>query len=652
MTATNVTRVDLRGVSIGFETRNGIVPVLNNVSVSVARGRTLGIVGESGSGKTTLARALMGGLPEEARVLGGEISVDGRDILRLNARQLREWHRTELAVVHQEAGATLDPSMRIGSQLAEILALQNVPRRERRNRVRELLEGVRLPDPEAIGRRYPHELSGGQQQRVVIAAALATRPSLIILDEPTSGLDASVEADILSLLADLRTRFDAAVVLISHDLGIVSRLCDDVAVLYAGRVVEFGAAASVLSAPQHPYTAALLNALPQFGVPRSVQTLATIPGAPPPNAFTSTSCSFAERCAYADSLCRTVQPADREIAGRRLRCHHSEVLHLGVPNPRPPELVAQLPTTGGMGAPRLRVEGLTRGYGSRTVLTDIDLDVAPGEIFGLVGESGSGKTSLARAVMGIGPTNGDGSITLDGVRLSKGLRKRPIDVQRKLQMVFQQPDFTLNPSHRVRTVLERALRTLRGTETPEGLAARVWLDPTLLSSPSRVLSGGQKQRVAIARALAGAPSLVVADESVSALDASVQAGILEVIASQRDTDDTSYLFISHDLAVVGYLADRVGVMHSGRLIEVGATQDVLDGPQHPYTASLIDAATATHTGLVHAAPHTGARLRRRLPVRGPLPPVSRGSLHHTDASYEEHRRNASCAAHGSLPPPG
>jgi peptide/nickel transport system ATP-binding protein len=247
------------------------------------------------------------------------------------------------------------------------------------------------------------------------------------------------------------------------------------------------------------------------------------------------------------------------------------------------------------------VEGLTLGYRGQTVLEDIDLAIGGAEIFGLVGESGSGKTTLARAIMGIGPSKGRGHITLDGARLSGELRRRPVEVQRKLQMVFQQPDFTLNPSHKVRTVLGRALRTLKGIEAPEALASRVQLDPIVLDSPSGLLSGGQKQRVAIARTLAGAPGLVVADEPVSAVDASVQAGILEVIAEQRDAAGTSYLFISHDLAVVGYLADRVGVMYRGRLVEVGATQDVLDGPHHPYTARLIEAASARPAGAKRVA---------------------------------------------------
>ncbi|MFE4956150.1 ABC transporter ATP-binding protein [Streptomyces sp. NPDC056653] len=608
--------IEVTDLGIGFDTRKGTVPILDKVSLHVPRGRTLGIVGESGSGKTTLAQALMHRLPEGGRVLNGRVTVDGRDILGLPARQLREWHRTQLAVVHQDAGATLDPSMRIGSQLADVLAVQNVPRVERPRVILQLLEDVRLPDPHAFVRRYPHELSGGQQQRVAIAAALATRPSLLILDEPTSGLDASVEAEILLLLADLRRRLEATVVLISHDLGVVGRMCDDVAVLYAGRVVEQGPTATVLSAPRHPYTAALLSAVPRLGVPRSVQRLSSIPGTPPAPASPGAACRFADRCAFADDTCRTVEPVDRVVAGRRVACHHSEALDLVGGNSRSPEKQVR-PAALADNVPRLHVEGLTRSYGGRAIIKDIDLIIESAEIFGLVGESGSGKTTLARAIMGIGPTEGHGRITLDGAELPSAVRRRPVGVRRKLQMVFQQPEFTLNPSQRVRTVLGRALFTLNGNQTPEALASRVRLAPGILDAPSALLSGGQKQRVAIARALAGAPELVVADEPVSALDVSVQAGLLEVIAEQRDAAGTSYLFISHDLAVVGYMADRVGVMYKGQLMEVGATKDVLDGPHHPYTAALIAAATDERPAVVPAPDRdagTGCPFASRCPL--------------------------------------
>jgi peptide/nickel transport system ATP-binding protein len=603
-------RVD--GLRVGFDTRRGAVHVVDDVSVDVARGRTLGVVGESGSGKTTFGRALARHLPSNGRVLDGHISVDDTDVLALSPRDLRSWRARELAVVHQEAGATLDPSMRVGAQLAEVLGRQDVARDARRDRVRELLTAVRLPEPDAIARRYPHELSGGQQQRVVIAAALASRPSLLILDEPTTGLDASVEAEILALLEDLRRDLDATVVLISHDLGLVGQICDEVAVLYAGQVVERGAAADVLSTPRHPYTAALLASAPTFGVPRRQRRLLAIPGAPPDPAAPPSGCRFAPRCAFADDTCRAEAPAARVVDERIVRCHHAEVLDLTAT--ARPGADAPVPRPGSL----LQVDGLTRRYGSHAVVDDVSLDIAPGEVFGLVGESGSGKTTLARAVMGIGPRSGDGTLRLSGSVLAPALRRRGGAVLRRMQMVFQQPDTTLNPSHRVRAVLARAHETLHGTDSVETLAGRAQLDDALLDARSTDLSGGQKQRVAIARAFAGSPDLVVCDEPVSALDVSVQAGVLEVLADERDRTGTSYLFISHDLAVIGYLADRVGVMYRGQLVEVGATDDVLSGSHHPYTAALVLAAQRgdrrrSATPPVKSATATGCRFAARCP---------------------------------------
>jgi len=607
-----VTGLLVDGLRVSFDTRRGPVHVVDDVSLDVPRGATLGVVGESGSGKTTFGRALARHLPSNGRVLDGHISVDGTDVLALSPRDLRAWRARELAVVHQEAGATLDPSMRVGAQLAEVLGQQDVARDARRDRVRDLLSAVRLPDPDAIARRYPHELSGGQQQRVVIAAVLAARPSLVILDEPTTGLDASVEAEILALLEDLRRDLDATLVLISHDLGLVGQICDEVVVLYAGQVVERGAAADVLTTPRHPYTAALLASAPTFGVPRRQRRLLAIAGTPPDPAAPPPGCRFAPRCAFADDTCRADSPPARVVDGRTVRCHHAELLDLTAT--ARPGADAPVPRPGSL----LQLNGLTRRYGSLAVVDDVTLDIAPGEVFGLVGESGSGKTTLARAVMGIGPRPRSGTMRLSGNALAPVLRRRGRAVLRRMQMVFQQPDTTLNPSHRVRTVLARALETLDGTDSVETLAARAQLDAALLDARSTDLSGGQKQRVAIARAFAGSPDLVVCDEPVSALDVSVQAGVLEVLADERDRTGTSYLFISHDLAVIGYLADRVGVMYRGQLVEVGATDDVLSGPHHPYTAALVLAAQRRErrrsaTPPAQAAIATGCRFAARCP---------------------------------------
>ncbi|SHM62217.1 ABC transporter ATP-binding protein [Cryptosporangium aurantiacum] len=571
-------------LSVGYGTKT----VVDTVSLSIGTGQTLGIVGESGSGKTTLVRALGRHLPENGAVLGGGIRVDDVDVLALPTAELRTWRRRDLAFVHQEAGATLDPTMRIGAQLREVLALQGRPRTE----VPDLLAAVQLPA--TVAQRYPFQLSGGQQQRIVIAAALASRPRLLILDEPTTGLDASVEAEILDLLDRLRHELSATVVLVSHDLGLVGRRCDEVAVLYAGRVVERGAAAAVLRAPSHPYTAALLGSAPKLGVPRTVRRLTAIPGRPPVPGSTE-GCAFAPRCPFADVRCTSEEPVERVVDDRAVRCHHVERLRPELQAlASPPVSLSPAPEPDGV---RLVVDGLTRRYGKYRAVDDVSFTIRRGEVFGLVGESGSGKTTVARTIAGLPAGSGSGTVRLENSR------------PRGVQMVFQQPDATLNPSQRVRTVLARALRTLGGRGTVEDLATRTQVEPALLPARTTDLSGGQKQRIAIARAFAGEPDLVVCDEPVSALDVSVQAGVLELLAEQRERTGTSYLFISHDLAVVGYLADRVGVLYRGRLVEVGPTEAVLSGPHHPYTAALVSATALPDTD----RSGTGCRFAARCP---------------------------------------
>ncbi|MFC4588394.1 dipeptide ABC transporter ATP-binding protein [Sphaerisporangium corydalis] len=616
--------LSVEGLSVAYRTGRGAATAVDGVSFHVAPGETYGIVGESGCGKTTLSRALGRHLPRNGAVTGGRVRVDGVEVLDLAPADLRSWRAASLAVVHQDAGGSLDPTMRVGAQLAEIFRLRGLSRAAARAEVPRLLARVRLPDPVSIARRYPHQLSGGQQQRVVIAAALTARPRLLVLDEPTTGLDATVEREILDLIWGLRSEIGAAVVLISHDLGLVGRLCDRVGVLYAGRMAEEGPARDVLTRPRHPYTAALLAAVPRLGESRHARALTAIPGHPPVPGEQVTGCPFAPRCAFADDLCAESAPLP-EAAGaeHEVRCHHVDRLpdrpvpvdvaapsrtgpgtpvdvaapslaEAGTPVDVAAPSLAEAGTPPGEavpGGPLLEVRGLTRRYGRTTVVDDVDLTIGHGEVLGLVGESGSGKTTLARAVTGLG-TRGPGTIRLDGQVLPAGVGRRDARARRRVQMVFQSPDASLNPSHTVRAILARALRSLRGSSSPQELGARAGLAAHLLDSRPGRLSGGQKQRVAIARAFAGDPGLVVCDEPVSALDVSVQAGVLRLLADRQRTSGTSYLFISHDLAVVGYLADRVAVMYRGQIVEEGPAGQVLHGPHHPYTASLVAASLA------------------------------------------------------------
>ncbi|MFF4835390.1 dipeptide ABC transporter ATP-binding protein [Streptomyces sp. NPDC001315] len=586
----------------GLSAAYGSAQVLYDVSFTVAPGEIFGLVGESGCGKSTLAYALARHFAPGGRVLGGGVRLDGTDILGLSGRRLREWRATRLAFVHQDAAGSLDPTMRIGRQLAEVLRGRGLSRRESAERVVELLRTVRLPEPERLVHRYPHQLSGGQQQRVVIAAALAVQPSLLILDEPTTGLDASVEHEVLGLLEELRGRLNAAVVFVSHDLGLIGRMCDRLGVLYAGRLVETGRVGEVLAAPAHPYTAGLLAAVPVLGVRRHERPLRPLPGRLPLPGETTTGCAFAPRCALAEGACRAAEPAlDAEaVPGRAVRCLHPGEATVGVGTPAGSERSRETP------AALVEVQGLVRQFGHTVAVDHVDLTIHEGEVLGLVGESGSGKTTLARAIAGLAP-DGEGTLRLRGEPLPARLARRDARLRPRIQMVFQNPDASLNPSHTVRTVLRRALAALgdpSGTSL-DALLDRTRIDADLLDRHPTQLSGGQKQRVSIARSFAGRPDLVICDEPVSALDVSVQAAVLEVLADQRDRTGTSYLFISHDLAVVGYLADRIAVMYRGAIVEEGPAADVLGGPSHPYTALLVEAASRPVAASPPEAPDNG-----------------------------------------------
>jgi len=570
----------------------GSAQVLHDVSFTVAPGEIFGLVGESGCGKSTLAYALARHFAPGGTVLGGGVRLDGTDVLALRGRQLQAWRASRLAFVHQDAAGSLDPTMRIGKQLAEVLRGRGLSRRETAERAVELLRTVRLPDPERLVRRYPHQLSGGQQQRVVIAAALAAQPRLLILDEPTTGLDASVEHEVLGLLKELRGRLNAAVVFVSHDLGLIGRMCDRVGVLYAGRLVETGRVREVLDAPAHPYTAGLLSAVPVLGTTRHDRPLRPVPGRLPLPGETTAGCAFAPRCPLAEDACRAAEPSlDPDVVpGRAVRC-----LHPGESTVRARRTVpdgAAPREAGGTPPALVEVQGLVRTFGRTVAVDHVDLTIREGEVLGLVGESGSGKTTLARAIAGLAP-DGTGTLRLLSEPLPAHLGRREARARRRLQMVFQNPDASLNPRHTVRTVLSRSLATLTESSATslETLLDRTHIDADLLDRRPAQLSGGQKQRVSIARSFAGRPDLVICDEPVSALDVSVQAAVLEVLADQRDRTGTSYLFISHDLAVVGYLADRIAVMYRGVIVEEGPAADVLRGPSHPYTALLVEAAS-------------------------------------------------------------
>ncbi|MBZ9772366.1 ABC transporter ATP-binding protein [Mesorhizobium sp. CO1-1-8] len=549
--------LSVKDLCVHYEVRGGSMMAVNNVSFHIAQGEALGLVGESGSGKSSVALAVLRYLPKHARVEASQLAFENRELRDLSAPELRKLLGDRIATVYQHPGSALNPSMTIGSQISEtILRHRGVHRDEAHFRAAHLLDRVRVADPQRVLRLYPHELSGGMQQRATIAMAIALNPSLLVLDEPTTALDASVQSEIVAILQDLRRDQKTSILLISHDINLIRRSCDRVAVMQSGSVVETGLAKVVFESPTHIYTKRLVAAIP--------------------------------------SLHRTKH--DGRLA------EDSTLVHLT--SRRPEDSRGQVQRSREIA---LACKGVTHSFGAQAILHGIDLELASGETFGLIGESGSGKSTLARIITGLQPPT-TGSVELFGKIVAPRVEKRDPDERGDMQMVFQSPDRTLNPRQRVGRILGRPLRRL--ARVPRSalaqrlgdLLAGVRLAQNTALQKPRSLSGGQRQRVAIARAFAGQPRVVVLDEPTSALDVSVQATVLNLLNDLQRDKQTAYLFISHDLRVVRYMADRIGVLYRGRLIETGSADQIFRGPNHPYTELLLAAASSEHAHPAVSAP--------------------------------------------------
>jgi peptide/nickel transport system ATP-binding protein len=621
--------LELRDLDVVYRVRGRDRQVLRGITLSVGRGEAYGLVGESGCGKSTAALAIVQYLPRNGRVRNGQILIDDRDVLSLSRGQLLRLRADAVSMVYQNPSTALNPSLRIGKQAAEVFTVRGVARGEALERARQALELVQIADPGSVMQRYPHQLSGGMQQRVIIAMALAKDPSLLILDEPTTGLDATVEAEVLDLVAGLQAKLHTSVLFISHNLGVIAKMCDRVGVLYAGRLVEEGAVERVLHDPRHPYTVGLLRCIPRGGVRKDHGRLDTIPGFLPNLSETVVpGCVFAARCGLAQEICHTEEPPLHELGGGHVsRCHfHEQAQSL------PREMAADLalPAVDRAGQALLQFDDLGKVFHQHghqiNALVGVSAAIWPGETLGLVGESGSGKTTLARTLLGIvGPTSG--AVRLDGTALAPRLGKRSKEEVRAIQIVFQNPDSALNRRHSVRRILRRALKKLAALTGSAAetrmldLMSSVRLAERYVSAKPGQLSGGLKQRLAIARAFAGDPKLVLCDEPTSALDVSVQAAILNLLVELQAQSRVSYLFISHDLGVVRYVSDRIAVLYLGRLMELGAAEVVFAGPHHPYTEALLS-----------AVPTIDGGGRERIKLAGEIPSASNppsGCVFHT-----------------------
>jgi peptide/nickel transport system ATP-binding protein len=602
--------LEIENLGVTFYTPRGTVRAVRDASLTVRRGEVVGIVGESGCGKSTVAFAALGYLPGTA-VVEGSIRFEGQDISELSEAELRDLRGGRVAMVYQDPATSLNPTMRVGPQLEEVLREHlDLSHEYAQQRTLELFESVGLSDPERVVKSYPHELSGGMQQRVVIAMALACEPHLLVMDEPTTGLDVTTEATILDLVAELKNRVNAGIIFVSHNLGVIARVADRVVVMYSGETVEEAPVREVFKQSRHPYTAGLLECVPQRGAEgEATPRLRSIPGSVlSADEVADSECLFASRCPLATEQCSSEAPAMRSVGdAHESRCFFPEQVR--------PEIWGDAELRAARvsdlnAAPVLEVEHLEVFYSSRRrkyllfgppadppvrAVVNVDFEVKPTRTLGIVGESGSGKSTIARAIVGLTPKTG-GEIELEQRELAALVEDRDDEARAALRMVFQNPTASLNPRRPIRHGIVRSLHRFSGLSKDEAktrageLMLAVGLEPEHLDRFPTEFSGGQQQRIALAAAFAADPAMIVADEAVSALDVSVQAQVLNLLADRQREDDVSYIFITHDLGVVRYVSDEILVLYAGHIAEIGATEDVLTIPSHPYTEALLSAA--------------------------------------------------------------
>ncbi|HEX3052168.1 MAG TPA: dipeptide ABC transporter ATP-binding protein, partial [Aggregatilineaceae bacterium] len=603
--------LQVEALNISYQIERRWISAVRDFRIEINAGQIYGVVGESGSGKSTVATAIMRYLPPNGRLESNSvIRFMGDDLADKSRREMQRFWGARLSLVPQNPSAALNPSIRVGEQVAEIVRHHtDLSRSVARQRVIDAFKRVNLADPASLLSRYPHALSGGMQQRVVIAMALITSPQLLILDEPTTSLDVTTEAVILDLVRELIHESRAGALYVTHNMGVIAQICDRVVVMYAGEIMEDASVADLFARPVHPYTIGLLNSIPRLGETKQAAMLQTIPGRPPALTGMPQGCVYEPRCPLAIAICKTKPPLETPAEGRLVRCHRWHEIARGEISPvdQRHELGEAIRVADRENL--LQVDNLTKYFPIHRTLGEIvrrekpapvravdgvNLSIQKGRTLGLVGESGSGKTTLARVIIGLEDRT-SGTLELMGADIPGDVQDRGKKILAQLQMVFQNPQNSLNPYLTVGQAIRRPLLKLAGLSRADAdhevirLLEAVNLRPEYAARYPGELSGGEKQRVAIARAFASEPALIICDEPVSSLDVSVQAAVLNLLAQLQQERDTSYLFISHDLAVVGYLADYLAVMYLGQLYEVGYGSDLFQPPFHPYTEALVSA---------------------------------------------------------------
>jgi peptide/nickel transport system ATP-binding protein len=629
---------------VRFETSRGTVRAVEGISYTVNRGEVVAVVGESGCGKSVSALTIMRLLAKSGRVAGGRILLEGRNLLDLSDEEMRAVRGHEISMIFQEPMTSLNPVLPIGMQIMEPLLIHlKMSEEQAQARALELMQQVGITDGERRLAQYPHQLSGGMRQRVMIAIGLACKPKLIIADEPTTALDVTIQAQILELMKNLSRELGIALVIITHNLGIVARYADRVNVMYAANIIEKGSADEVFLKPAHPYTNGLMRSVPRLDEPRGTK-LQTIEGLPPDLRMPPEGCRFAPRCPHRLEKCSLPISLIDVGQGHEARCHRVDEIMSGALKVEFPSGSTVTSQAHGGGKPILEVTGLKKYFGVKAAgagffssematvraVDDVSFAIAPGETLGLVGESGCGKTTVGRVVLRLDdPT--DGSIKFDGVDVTVHSGRDLRGLRRKIQVIFQDPYSSLNPRMTVGEIIAEPLKVYGIVPEKKArldrvgeLLTQVGLFAYMSERYPHELSGGQRQRVGIARALALEPSLIVCDEPVSALDVSIQGQVINLLEDLQQRLGLTYLFIAHDLAVVRHISDRVAVMYLGKVMELADRDEIYAKPLHPYTKALLDAAPIPDPRIERArAPRA---LRGEIP--SPLTPPS-GCVFHT-----------------------